>query len=77
MLLIWLGALMILCGVLFMATQAIWRGRLSQARRPQSTVPAPTLEPRDRGGAFGLKANWPGFALVALGVILLFVGAFT
>jgi hypothetical protein len=70
-----LGALLIICGVLFMATQAVWRGRLSQPRQAEPTAPGATLEPRRRGGGFGLKANWPGFVLVALGAILLFVGA--
>jgi hypothetical protein len=32
----------------------------------------PTLEPRHRGLRFlGLKANWPGLLLVAIGAIML------
>ena len=43
MLLIWLGALFVLSGLLFMATQPIWRGRLSEARRKKvSAVPRDT-----------------------------------
>ena len=87
MLVIWLGALFVIGGVLFMAAQPIWRGRLSGARRSSSAVPAPktrrpsdtpephTLEPRRPGAGFGLKANWPGLVLIVLGGILLLVGA--
>jgi len=81
MLVIWLGALFVLSGLLFVATQPIWRGRLSEARRRRSS-PAPrdtamkptepmTLEPRRPGAGFGLKANWPGLVLIVLGGILL------
>jgi hypothetical protein len=34
-----------------------------------------TLEPRRPGAGFGLKNNWPGLALIALGAILLLLGA--
>jgi hypothetical protein len=73
MLLIWVGALLMLSGVLFMAAQAIFRGRLS-GRRSRSRVASDTLEPRQRGGGFGLSTNWPGFVLIALGAILLLAG---
>jgi hypothetical protein len=75
MLVIWLGALFVLCGLLFMAAQPIWRGRLSDARRTSSAVPRDTLEPRRPGAGFGLKANWPGLVLIVLGGILLLAGA--
>ena len=74
MLVIWLGALLVIGGVLFMAAQAIWRGRLS-VKRPRSAPAGDTLEPAERGGGFGLATNWPGFALIALGAILLLAGA--
>ena len=74
MLLIWLGAVSVLGGVLFMAAQAIWRGRLS-GRRSRSQWRSDTLEPQERGSGFGLAANWPGLALIALGTILLLAGA--
>jgi len=80
MLVIWLGALFVIGGVLFMAAQPIWRGRLSDARRTSSAVPRDTLEPhtlepRKPGAGFGLKANWPGLVLIVLGGILLLMGA--
>ena len=81
MLVIWLGALCGLSGLLLIATQPIWRGRLSEARRRKSSAvprdaamkPAEpmTLEPRRPGAGFGLKANWPGLVLIVLGGILL------
>jgi hypothetical protein len=71
---IWLGALLILAGVVYMAGQAIWRGPLS-ARR-QMPVAGATLEPPNRGlRIFGLARNWPGLAMIALGAIFLFAGA--
>ena len=75
MLVIWLGALLVLGGLLFMAAQPIWRGRLSDAKRTFSEVPHDTLEPRRPGAGFGLKANWPGLVLIVLGGILLLAGA--
>ena len=80
MLVIWLGALFVIGGLLFMAAQPIWRGRLSDARRKSSAVPRDTLEPhtlepRKPSAGFGLKANWPGLVLIVLGGILLLVGA--
>ena len=75
MLAIWLGALFVLCGMLFMAAQPIWRARMSRARRTSSAVPRDTLEPRRPGAGFGLKANWPGLLLLVVGGILLLMGA--
>ena len=56
MLVIWLGALFVLSGLLFMATQPIWRGRLSEARRKRaSAVPRGTAmkpaEPMNSGAS--------------------------
>lgn len=71
---IWLGALLVFLGLLFLAAQAIWKGRLSRwPARPAAA--GQTLEPPERGGGFGYSANWPGFAMVALGAILLLAGA--
>ena len=71
---IYVGALLVLGGVLFIAYKAIWGGRLSGASRRDAIVESTTLEPQGRSAAFDPKANWPGLALIALGAILLFVG---
>jgi hypothetical protein len=80
MLVIYLGALFVFGGVLFMVAQPLWRGRLSAARRtrqigtPSSEIPGATLEPRRPGAGLGLKENWPGLLLVVLGGVLLLLG---
>jgi hypothetical protein len=74
MLIILFGALLILGGVLFMAEQTLLGGRLS-GRFRRSSVPLGTLEPGERGGGFGLRTQWPGFAMIALGALLLLAGA--
>src|SRR4029077_6986649 len=66
MLVIWLGALFILGGLLFMKAHAIWGGRLSDSKRTSSGVPRDTLEPRRPGAGFTLKANWPRLVLIVL-----------
>jgi hypothetical protein len=73
--LIWLGALLILGGVLFTAAKALGRGRLSEPRPPLSGAANDTLEPRRPSSGLGLRANWPGLGLIALGAILLLMGA--
>ncbi|ANW01723.1 hypothetical protein [Bradyrhizobium icense] len=72
MTLIWLGVLLVFVGVLQMAFQPIWRDRLSGRRRLRSSD---TLEPERPAGGFGLKLNWPGLVLVALGAAFLLAGA--
>jgi hypothetical protein len=74
MTLIWLGVLLVFGGVLQMAFQPIWRGRLS-GRRLRSGQPSDTLEPESPASGFGIKSNWPGLALVALGAAFLLAGA--
>jgi len=73
MFLIWLGAALVLVGVLLLTGQTIWRGPLSQARR--SRLAGATLEPPTLGGGFGLKATWPGFLLIVMGAVLLLAGS--
>jgi hypothetical protein len=75
MLLIWLGALCIVGGVLLLAVSPIWRGRLSGRRSRSAVIADGTLEPRRPGAGFGLKTSWPGFALIAVGALLMLVGA--
>lgn len=70
MLFILLGALLVVVGVVFLATPPIWLGRLS-GRRVPSAEPRDTLEPRRPGAGFELATNWPGLALIALGAALL------
>ena len=69
MTLIWLGALLVFVGVLQMAYQPIWRGRLSGTKRRV------TLEPEGPGSGFGIKSNWPGLVLVAFGGAFLLAAA--
>ena len=76
MLVIWVGAALVVAGILYMAGQAIRRGRLSgqDAARP---APAGTLEPPRRGvGFLGLGPNFPGVLLSGLGGILLVAGGY-
>jgi hypothetical protein len=73
MTLIWLGVLLVFVGVLQIAFQPIWRSRLSGKRRLRSG--GDTLEPERPASGFGIKSNWPGLALVALGAAFLLVGA--
>jgi hypothetical protein len=58
------GGLLMIAGLLFMTGQAVWRGRFRKDSRSFTT------------GGFGLTANWPGFALMAIGAVLLLAGAF-
>jgi drug/metabolite transporter (DMT)-like permease len=74
MLIIWLGALLVIAGVLFLANQAIGQGRLS-GQRTSPSAPVDTLEPPRRGMRFlGLSSNWPGVVMIAVGGALLLVG---
>jgi hypothetical protein len=73
MILIWLGALLVFGGMLQLAYQPIWRGRLSGGRRLRSKR-SDTLEPARPGSGFGIKSNWPGLAMIALGAALLLAG---
>jgi uncharacterized membrane protein len=73
MTLIWLGALLVFVGVLQMAFQPIWRGRLSGRKRLRSG--RDTLEPEGPGSGFGIKSNWPGLVMVALGGAFLLAAA--
>ena len=83
MTLITIGALLVFAGVLFMAAQALWHGRLSSVKRPdkglgqglRSQETSDTLEPRKPARGLGIKWNWPGFAMVAAGAVLLLAGA--
>jgi hypothetical protein len=71
---IWLGVLLVLGGLLLMAAQVIWPGRLSEWRA-RSSPAGGTLEPKEPARGFGLAGNWLGLVLVALGALLLLVAA--
>src|SRR5260370_38107033 len=73
MFLIGLGALLVLCGVLYMIRATIWRGPLSG--RDSSRPVRDTLEPPTRSMRFlGVSTNWPGILLMAIGAVLLLSG---
>ena len=71
MLVIWLGGLLIVSRLVFMAASPSGEN----GYRSRSAVESDTLEPRRSGAGFGLATSWPGLALIALGAILLLVGA--
>jgi hypothetical protein len=76
MLVIWLGALLFVAGIVYLAGQAIWRGRMSEPG-PVGLGSRNTLEPAHRGVRFlGIGQNWPGLLLVAIGAILLLFGGY-
>ncbi|KXF77087.1 hypothetical protein ATN84_12185 [Paramesorhizobium deserti] len=70
----WLGAMLFIVGILFLAKAAIDRGRLSDPHvGPRA---GRTLEPPRRGLRFlGLAANWPGIVFTAAGALLMLAGA--
>ena len=72
---IYVGALLVLSGMLAMAYKAIWEGRLSGARRREAVVKSTTLEPQGKSAAFDPRANWLGLTLIGLGAMLLLAEA--
>jgi hypothetical protein len=71
-----IGALLVACGIVYMATAAIFRGRMSDPHASPAKRTGPTLEPRHAGmGFLGPKANWPGMLIVAIGLVLLLIPA--
>jgi hypothetical protein len=76
MLIIWLGAFLVIAGVIVLAKAALDRGRLSGTTQAAPNIRDGTLEPQHRGLRFlGLASNWPGLALMAFGAVLLLFGA--
>jgi uncharacterized membrane protein len=74
MVLIAIGALLIVGGVVLAANATLRRGQLSQGEEPITHAPRDTLEPSGRGRRLSFKADLPGLALIAIGVILMFLG---
>jgi len=75
MLLVWIGALLVISGVVVAAIRTVRRGRLSDARRPPAAAAPDTLEPEGRGRRLSIEADLPGLGLIAIGVILLLAAA--
>ena len=75
MILVGLGAFLVVVGVVLVAAQTLWAGRLSDARRPRSVVADASLEPRGRSGLFDIRAHWPGVGLAVIGIFLLITAA--
>jgi hypothetical protein len=67
------GALLVLAGIAFIAVKEIRAGPLSKAKRPAGGIP-PSLEPRSQGSILDPRRNWPGYILIVLGALLLFLG---
>jgi hypothetical protein len=67
---IWVGALLIIGGVLYGAAQVLRGGRLSDAQMGPTGREA-GLEPQQSPRSFGFKTHWPAFALILLGSILI------
>ena len=74
MLLITIGALLAIGGIVLAANSTLKSGRLSEAEEPISHQPRDSLEPTGRGRRLSLKADLPGLALIAIGILLLFLG---
>ena len=71
-----LGALLVLVGLMYIAYQPLRRHRLSGGRRLPPDKPANTLEPVNPAEGFGIRAVWPGLALIAVGALLLLTAGF-
>jgi hypothetical protein len=71
----WIGACLVIAGVLFSAAKALGRGRLSEARPSRAMPASDTLEPRGRNARLSLAGSAPGFAMAGIGVLLLLLGA--
>jgi hypothetical protein len=66
MMLVWIGALLVIIGVVLTATRTLQRGRLSDPEAVRDT-----LEPKGSGRRLSVKADLPGIALIAIGSLLL------
>ncbi|TGP26575.1 MULTISPECIES: hypothetical protein [unclassified Mesorhizobium] len=76
---IFIGMLLTVAGIVYVASAVLWRGQLSNPAsaasdrpKPYLATPGPTLEPRRRGLRFlGLSQNWPGLLMMMVGLALL------
>ena len=74
-LLVWLGALLVIAGVVQTALQPMLRGRLSGGRGGSAGSGRETLEPAQPARGFGLRSNWPGLAMIGAGAAVLLLSA--
>jgi hypothetical protein len=72
---IWVGALLVLGGLLTLAAPPVWRRHVS-GRQPRPRLGRDTLEPREPWVDIDPEEDWPGIALVVMGAILLLAGTF-
>jgi hypothetical protein len=71
-----IGALLLIAGLVYTARAAIFRGRMSDPHPNRDDTAAHTLEPRDRGvGFLGIRDNWPGLLMMAIGGLMLLLPA--
>ncbi|WP_262268506.1 MULTISPECIES: hypothetical protein [Microvirga] len=75
MVLIWIGALLIVAGIVLAAGRVLWKGRLSDPHRLGPAEGGATLEPRERARSLHPRHHWPSIALVALGIVLMLAEA--
>ena len=76
MLLIGIGALLVVAGVVLATVRNTRRGgRMSEAETPVSHQPRDTLEPTGKGDRLSFKPDLPGLALIAVGIVLMAIGA--
>jgi hypothetical protein len=74
---VWIGALLFICGMLLIARTAIFRGDMSEPHASADDQAGVTLEPSHRGLRFlGFAQNWPGIALAVVGALMLLLGGF-
>jgi len=75
MVLVWIGALLIVAGIVLAASRVLWKGRLSDPHRMGPAGTGATLEPRERARALHPRHHWPSIILVALGIVVLLAEA--
>jgi hypothetical protein len=74
-LLTWIGALLIIGGVIYGAALALQKGRLSEVGRDGKTRTVTSLEPQQGIKPLSLRRHWPALALIVAGGILIIARA--
>jgi hypothetical protein len=75
MLAAWVGALLVLSGLLTLAAPPIWRRHVS-GRQPRPPVGRDSPETGEPWIEIDPEGDWPGIALVAMSAILLLASSF-